>query len=173
MQLPVNRVLYQVLTFLSVPTAWEISAGAVIFRDDLGRRQYLLLQYPSGHFDFAKGHVEEGETEMMALCRETEEETGLTDIDIMKERMSIRYFYIAKGEEAKKRRTQRRGTWIFKEVHFYPARLRSSQTVRLSEEHIGFVWLPYEEAVTKATFSNAKNLIIQTEALCSSYKNKL
>ena len=164
MQLPVNRLLYRVLTFLGFPTAWEVSVGAVVFRETPDRgRQYLLLQYPSGHFDFAKGHVEDGETEAMTLRRETQEETGLTKITVLETRMSIRYFYIAKGNEAAKRKEQKRGLWIFKEVHFYPARLDGDETVQLSHEHTNFVWLPYEEAVAKATFDNAKNLIVETE----------
>lgn len=166
MQLPVNRALYHILTWVGVPTAWEISVGAVLFRERAGGpREYLLLQYPSGHFDFAKGHVEAGETEIDTLRRETAEETGLTDIEPLSERMSIRYFYIAKGNEEIKRREAGRGLWIFKEVHFYPARVSGESAITLSDEHTGFVWLPYAEAVDKATFENAKNLIVQTEAL--------
>lgn len=166
MQLPVNRPLYHLLTLCGLPTAWEISVGAVVFRQGTeGKREYLLLQYPSGHFDFAKGHVEEGETEEMTLRRETEEETGLTDLQVYRNRMSIRYFYIAKGNEEIKRKEAGRGLWIFKEVHFYPAEVKLGQEVRLSHEHTGFVWLPYEEALAKATFDNAKNLIVETEKM--------
>ncbi len=166
MQLPVNRTLYHLLTWIGVPTAWEVSVGAVLFRHTLqGVREYLLLQYPSGHFDFAKGHVETGETELDTLRRETVEETGLDQIEVINRRMSIRYFYIAKGNEEVKRRAAGRGLWIFKEVHFYPARVAPDAPVTLSDEHTGSVWLPYAEAVEKATFENAKNLIVQTEDL--------
>lgn len=166
MQLPVNRPLYHLLTLCGFATAWEISVGAVVFREGReGKREYLLLQYPSGHFDFAKGHVEAGETEEMTLRRETEEETGLTNLRVLDNRMSIRYFYIAKGNEAIKRKEAKRGLWIFKEVHFYPAQVEATQEVRLSHEHTGFVWLPYEEALAKATFENAKNLIVETERM--------
>lgn len=166
MQLPVSRILYRLLTVCGISTAWEVSVGAIVFREVApGKREYLLLQYPSGHFDFAKGHVEAGETEVMTLRRETEEETGLSKLRVYERRMSIRYFYIAKGNEAMKRKEVGRGLWIFKAVHFYPAEVDPSQEVRLSHEHTGFVWLPYIEAVTKATFDNAKNLIVQTEAI--------
>lgn len=167
MQLPVNKNLYRVLTWLGVSTAWEVSVGSVLFREaDPGEREYLLLQYPSGHFDFAKGHVEAGESEIDTLRRETVEETGLSNIEVIETaRMSIRYFYIAKGNERDKRLALGRGLWIFKEVHFYPARVAPDAAVQISDEHIGHVWLPYAEAVEKATFDNAKNLIIETEKL--------
>lgn len=167
MQLPVNKTLYRILTLLGVSTAWEVSVGAVLYRQTAsGNREYLLLQYPSGHFDFAKGHVEVGESEIETLRRETEEETGLTHVTVLDTaRMSIRYFYIAKGSEREKRIKAKRGIWIFKEVHFYPASVSLEMPVVLSHEHIGYIWLPYAAAVEKATFENAKNLIVETEKL--------
>lgn len=166
MQLPVNHLLYRILASLGLPVVWEVSVGAVLFRErQPGQRQYLLLEYPSGHFDFAKGHVEPGETEEETLRREVVEETGFTALTIMSHRMSIRYFYVAKGNEAEKRKVQGRGTWIFKQVHFYPAQVMSDTDVTISHEHTGAVWLSYAEAVARATFDNAKNLIVQTEAL--------
>ncbi|TXH01265.1 MAG: NUDIX domain-containing protein [Candidatus Moraniibacteriota bacterium] len=163
MRLPVNRPLYQFLTWCGVSTAWEVSVGAILFRVGAQGREYLLLEYPSGHFDFAKGHVEAGEKESMTLKRETKEETGIEPLEILDHRMTIRYFYIAKGNEAQKRKEAGRGLWIFKLVHFYPALAASEAEVKLSHEHTGFVWLPYREAVAKATFDNAKNLIVETE----------
>ena len=40
----------------------EKSAGAIIFRDDNGTRKYLLLHYNPGHWEYVKGHIEDGET---------------------------------------------------------------------------------------------------------------
>lgn len=170
MQLPVNKTLYYLLRWLGASAAWEVSVGAVLYRTVAsGEREYLLLQYPSGHFDFAKGHVESGESEIETLRRETEEETGLKNIEVLETaRMSIRYFYVAKGSEREKRLKTKRGIWIFKEVHFYPACVARDESIVLSEEHIGYVWLPYAAAVEKATFDNAKNLIVQTEQVVRS-----
>lgn len=163
MFLPVVKPLYALLKFFGCPVVWEVSVGAVVFRVENGRRLYLLLHYPSGHFDFAKGHVEPGETEEMTLCRETEEETGIRDLTVFPARTSIRYFYIAKGNERAKRLRDKRGIWIFKQVHFYPARTET-RDIRISHEHIGSVWLQYEEALAKVTFENARRVLMETEA---------
>lgn len=165
MQLPVNKPLCRLLGWLGLPTVWEVSVGTVLYREPTpGSREYLLLEYPSGHFDFAKGHVEEGESEIETLRRETMEETGLTNVVVNERyRMSITYFYIAKGHEASKRQLSGTGTWIFKTVHFYPAYVASDAQVVISHEHKGFVWCPYRQAVDKATFVNAKKLIVETE----------
>jgi hypothetical protein len=70
MRLPVFKPLYFFLKALGVATEWEVSVGAVVFTGEKNKRQYLLLHYPSGHFDFPKGHVEVGETEEETLRRE-------------------------------------------------------------------------------------------------------
>lgn len=167
MRLPVFKPLYVFLRILGAPVAWEVSVGAVVFREKEGRRLYLLLHYPSGHFDFPKGHIEKGETEEMTLLRETQEETGMKDIAVLPRRVSIRYFYVAKGTERKKRRRSGRGIWIFKQVHFFPART-NTHTVDLSYEHIGFVWLPYEAALRQVTFENARRVLRESEAFLAS-----
>ena len=56
------------------------AAGAVVFRrSDRGIRILLLRAYKN--WDFPKGLVEPGETELSAAKREVEEETGLADLD--------------------------------------------------------------------------------------------
>ena len=39
----------------------EISAGIVLFRRENEKIFFLLLHYPSGHWDFVKGKMENGE----------------------------------------------------------------------------------------------------------------
>lgn len=162
MNLPVFKPLFSLLKLLGCPVVWEVSVGSVVFRTTEGKRQYLLLHYPSGHFDFPKGHIEEGETEEMTLRRETEEETGIRDLSVAKYRTSIRYFYVAKGNEREKRLRSGKGVWIFKQVHFYPAETKTAD-VEISHEHIGSAWLPFEEALEQVTFENAKRVLRETE----------
>ncbi len=162
MKLPVWKPLYRCLSLFGCPVIWETSVGAVVFRVVEGRRFYLLLHYPSGHFDFAKGHVEAGETEEMTLRRETEEESGIKDLEVFPHRISIRYFYVAKGNEREKRLRKGQGIWIFKVVHFYPAKTKTAEIV-ISHEHTGSLWEPYEATLKKVTFSNAKRVLRETE----------
>ena len=58
----------------------EQSAGIIFFRKIQGRVDFLLLNYPSGHWDLVKGHIESGEKPQDAAIRESKEETGITDI---------------------------------------------------------------------------------------------
>jgi 8-oxo-dGTP pyrophosphatase MutT (NUDIX family) len=56
------------------------AAGAVVFRrTERGPRLLLLRAYKN--WDFPKGMIEPGESELDAARRETAEETGLTDLE--------------------------------------------------------------------------------------------
>lgn len=164
MKLPVIKPLYSLLRLFGVPVAWEVSVGTPVFRlREDGVREYLLLRYPSGHYDFPKGHIEAGETEEETLRRETVEETGLSLSRVYPFRTSIKYFYQARGTEGERRRREGRGTWVFKQVHYYPAQATEGEVV-LSHEHIGFLWMPYAEAMRTVTFENARRVLRESEA---------
>lgn len=124
----------------------EKSCGAVIFKTN-GKRKYLLLHYEGGHWDFVKGHVERNESERQTVLRETQEETGLTELTFLEGyREPINYYY------------KRAGETVYKEVVFY---LLESKTdsIRLSREHVGFVWMSYDIARERLTYKNAKETL--------------
>lgn len=125
----------------------EVSAGAVVFREADDKIEYLLLHYESGHWDFPKGNVEKGEAERETVAREVEEETGLLAIEFVEGfKEEIRYFY------------KREGKTIAKRVVFYLSEAKEGE-VKLSYEHIGYDWLPYNEALDKLTYKNAKDVL--------------
>ncbi len=132
----------------------ERSAGAIIFRKEKGKIFYLLLHYPgashranSDYWDFPKGHLEKGETLEDAAKREIEEETGLKKIkfvDGFKE--TIKYFFKWQGKN------------VLKFVTFFLAETKEKK-VTISFEHIGYQWLPFEEAMKKLTFQNSREIL--------------
>ena len=61
------------------------SAGIVLFRNDSDKNEFLLLNYPQGHWDFVKGKIERNETPHETALRETKEETGITNIEFVDE----------------------------------------------------------------------------------------
>lgn len=130
----------------------EISAGVVIFRKEGEKILYLLLHYESGHWDFVKGNIEEKESVEETVRRETKEEVGLGDLDIIEDfKESIKYMFTWPPKDPKAER-------IFKIVTFRLAKTKI-KVIKLSFEHIGFEWLPYKEALERLTFKNAKEIL--------------
>lgn len=129
----------------------ERSAGAVIFRRTGGGGEggmlFLLLNYPSGHWDFVKGKMEYGETRLQTASRETAEETGIMDLAF------------ADGfEEYVEYEFQHRGEPVHKRVVFFLAET-STADVTLSHEHVGYAWMSLKEASERVTFDNARRVL--------------
>jgi 8-oxo-dGTP pyrophosphatase MutT (NUDIX family) len=146
--------------------AKEYSAGAVIFRKDIKGTQYLLLHYHSSgkvkkeYWDFAKGHLEIGETELDTVRREVFEETGLRNVRILPDfRETIQYYFKAKGKT------------VFKTVVFYLGETKE-RTIRISSEHQGFLWLPFEKSMGYLKFANAKKILTKVHKFLSSLRSQ-
>ena len=126
------------------------SAGIVLFRSDSNKNEFLLLNYPQGHWGFIKGKVEPGETPYETASRETKEETEISNIKFIDGfEESVEYDFRFKNED------------IHKKVVFFLAKTNEKK-ITLSHEHSNFVWLEYDDALKKTTFRNAKNVLSKT-----------
>ena len=125
----------------------ERSAGSVLYNESPSGKIFLLLNYPSGHWDFVKGNIEKGERLRETVIREIREETGITDVEFVDGfEDKIEYHY------------QRDGDLVHKEVVFFLAKTKTTD-VKISHEHLGFLWLSFDEALKKLTYKNAKNIM--------------
>jgi len=128
-------------------TRHEISAGIVVYRRTREGPRFLLLYHGGRYWNFPKGHLElvkaEGEdspevreSSFKAAVRETCEETGLQQKDLIFRRGFRAYerYAFFKGK-----------TRIIKTVIFYLAETKERQ-IKISEEHEGFGWFRYRDA---------------------------
>jgi 8-oxo-dGTP pyrophosphatase MutT (NUDIX family) len=131
----------------------EKSAGAVIFRETSDGIVFLLLHYPSGHWDFVKGKIEKNENSLQTVVRETKEETGISDLNFVEGfEENIEYDFQFEGE------------LIHKKVVFYLAKT-NTEKITISHEHLDFVWLDYKNALEKTTYQNAKSALSKANQL--------
>jgi len=132
------------------------SAGIVLFRNNSNKNEFLLLNYPQGHWDFIKGKVEQDETPHETALRETKEETGITNIEFIDGfEESVEYDFRFKKEN------------IHKKVIFFLAKT-NEKNIKLSHEHNDYLWLEYNDALKKTTFENAKNVLTKANEFLSS-----
>jgi len=133
----------------------ETSAGIVLFRKEEGKNLFLLLHYPSGHWDFVKGKMEKGETIHETAIRETNEETGITDVR-----------FLDNFEEWIEYNFQYQGELVHKKVVFFLAET-NTKDVEISHEHLDYTWVDYNTAMEKTTFDNAKTVLTRAQMLLS------
>ena len=131
----------------------ETSAGIVLFRKENSKILFLLLHYPSGHWDFVKGKMEKGETTHQTAIRETLEETGIADI-----------VFLDDFEEWVEYNFQFQGELVHKRVVFFLAETKTKE-VSISHEHLDYTWMDYQTAMEKTTFDNAKLILSKSKSL--------
>ena len=131
----------------------ETSAGIGLFRKENSKNLFLLLNYPSGHWDFVKGKMEIGETTHETAIRETKEETEITDIT-----------FLENFEEWIAYNFQYQGELVQKKVVFFLAETKTKE-VKISHEHLNYTWVDYNTAMEKTTFDNARTVLTKAQAL--------
>ena len=124
----------------------ERSAGVILFNKTEGI-QFLILKYPSGHWDFVKGNIEEGEKEKETVKRELFEETGIDSLQIHQEfNEKVEYNYYKKNRK------------VHKIVSYYLAETDQKE-IKLSFEHLDYKWSDYEDLMKLITFENSREIL--------------
>jgi len=129
------------------------SAGTVVFRKNTNGNLFLLLHYQSGHWDFIKGKIEQGETPQQTTTREAMEETGISDLE-----------FIDGFEETIEYDFQYDGNHVHKKVVFFLAKT-NTEKITISHEHLEYLWLDFDKAIEKTTFQNAKSVLSKANKL--------
>lgn len=130
----------------------ERAAGLILFRENSGRREYLLIKNRrGGHWGFPKGHVEPGEDDFQAALREAAEEVNISRIQLVPGfRTVVRYNF-----------SRQSGT-VRKEVVLFLARTdEEGQPFR--EEVEDMAWLGFPEALRCITFAEQREALRQAE----------
>ena len=121
---------------------YEKSCGAIVVEDG----KVLLVKHNAGHWDFPKGHVEEGETEFETAIREVKEETNI-DIKIEKENKYI-------SEYSPKEN-------VMKTVIYFIGEKVGGEDKPQIEEVSDVEWVDVNKAVERITHQRSKEIMMQ------------
>ena len=121
---------------------YEKSCGAIVVDDE----KVLLVKHNAGHWDFPKGHVEEGETEIETAIREVKEETNI-DIKIEKENKYI-------SEYSPKEN-------VMKTVIYFIGEKVGGEDKPQIEEVSDVEWIDVNKAVERITHQRSKEIMMQ------------
>ena len=119
----------------------EKSCGAIVINKN---NKILLVHHNVGHWDFPKGHVEEGETEEQTAIREVKEETN---IDII---INNKYRYTTSYSPKEN---------VMKEVVYFLAQNIDEDKKPQLEEVSEVKWFTLEEAMNTITYENSKEIL--------------
>ena len=130
----------------------QTAAGFVLWRVENGKRLYLLLKHTAGHWSFAKGRTEPGESLEAAARRELQEETGITDVTIVGQ-LPEPNVYVTKDYD---------GSTVEKTLYLFAAHTTQDAVV-LSHEHTDYGWFAFDEALAKVTHHETRDALTSAE----------
>ena len=121
----------------------EKSCGCIIFNND----KVLIIKQLSGIYGFPKGHIEDGESEVMTAIRETKEEVGL-DVNVnSKLRFTISYSL---------------SNNIIKEVVYFVSFLKGDSNITIQEDEVdSYFWVNIKDVYDLLSFDNLKQLWLE------------
>ena len=133
------------------------SAGAILFRETRGRREYLLLKSRPGDWEFPKGGVEGEEELQQTAIREVTEEAGIEDFRLL-DGFREDYDYVFEAN----------GNTIHKTVHLFIAKSFEA-SAELSKEHRDLQWRDYEQAINTITQDGPRDILREADAFLNGY----
>ncbi len=136
------------------------SAGVIVFRDG-SPRCYLLMRSALTKrpvWEFPKGGLEVGETELEAAARELHEETGLAagDYTLLEGFQEEERYYFTRGAGPEAR-------LIRKRVDYFLAEWQRGD-IQISREASRYEWAPLEEAMRMLRFPEKRRVLRAAEA---------
>ena len=126
----------------------ETSAGGVVLRTIDGVVHALVIRDPYQKWGLPKGHSEDGESPVETALREVREETGLDDLALGPELVTIDWFFRAQGVQ------------IHKFTTFFLMHSDHGQPVPAQDEGITRCeWVPLECAHERISYDNAREVM--------------
>jgi len=141
-----KNIKYCVCRYTGGFTPKEKSSGAVIFRKENGKMFFLVLHYhfKGDYWDLVRGKMEGNENEKETAKREIKEETGIEVKNFIGDfRETSSWFYRWDDHD------------IYKEAVYFLAEAGRKE-INLSDEHLEYEWLEYEDAIKKLTYENSR-----------------
>lgn len=118
----------------------EKSCGSIV----LNNNQVLLVKHNAGHWDFPKGHVEEGETLEETAIREVKEETNVL-IEV-----NSNYRYVTRYSPKEN---------VLKDVIYFLGKPLSNDLKNQEEEVSEVKFVDIDQALSLIIYDNSKKIL--------------
>ena len=132
------------------------SIGVILYCIFPRSLKFLVLKHKKGHWSFAKGHRDKGESAFETAKRELHEEAGIDEVEFISKRILLteNYSFLNKNKIKVK-----------KEVRYFIARSKTKKVKIDRKEIIGFKWCTAGAADKIITFKQSKKTLRKANKL--------
>lgn len=126
----------------------EYDAGGIIFRKEKNKIQYLLIKDQFNNWTIPKGHIESGENTKEAALREIAEETGLKNLEIVRDLGSTKYFFCQNKD------------LILKTVTLYLIEAEDTEKLNPDKKEVkSAMWFSGKDALKNVDYKNIRDML--------------
>lgn len=126
----------------------EYSCGAVVYTKVNGEYRYVIIRSRGGDFGFAKGHMEEGESEQQTAVREVREEIGL-NVTLHDGFRMVDEYQIPSRKQ------------VYKQVVYFLGYYEKQRIVPQLAELVSARLMSFNEAMTYLTFPRSQEILLE------------
>lgn len=146
-----------------MPQIKDKSIGIIVYHRFPRSLKFLILKHRKGHWSFAKGHKDRGETAIETAKRELREETGIKKTEFLSKKVLLKERYIYKNKNKKS---------VIKSVDYFIAKTNSDIVAIDKNEITGYRWCTLNTGVKLITFNQSRKLLRKAYRLVLKNKNK-
>lgn len=139
-----------------MPHIKDYAIGVIVFSKDENSLLFLLLKHKKGHWSFAKGHSEKGETPLQTAVRELHEEAGIFDIQFVSENPVLFENYVFKNKKMRK---------VKKKVEYFIAETHSKKVIVDNHEITDYKWCTLDESSEVLSYSQSHETLKKAEEI--------
>jgi tRNA nucleotidyltransferase (CCA-adding enzyme) len=143
-----------------LPVLQDKSIGVILYCKFPRSLKFLILKHRKGHWSFAKGHREKGETSIETAKRELHEEAGIDDAKFISKKILLKEKYTFLNREQFE---------VRKEVRYYIAGTKTKRIKIDNKEIINYEWCTLKAAEKLITYKQSRKTIKKADSLITKY----
>ncbi|MEP7145492.1 MAG: NUDIX domain-containing protein [bacterium] len=136
------------------------SIGVILFYKFPRSLKYLILKHRKGHWSFAKGHPDKGETFRETANRELHEEAGIREAEFVSKKVLIKESYNFFNNNKDK---------VSKTVSYFIAGSNTSKVKIDKKEIISYKWCTLKAGEKIITFSESRRVLRKADRIVLKY----
>ncbi len=144
-----------------MPALRDKSIGVIIFCQFPRSLKFLILKHKKGHWSFAKGHKDKGETAIETARRELHEEAGIDVVDFVSRKILLKESYVYLNKNKSK---------VKKTVSYFIAKSKSKKVKIDKKEIVNYKWCTVTAADKIITYKQSRKTLKQAFKLVKNQK---